>query len=281
MSIEALVRRHLPGWPQGSPGELHLAASCWLAVAEQLRALTDSTQGKVRGTAGSWRGAGRTAFDAEWTGLADAIRHASTQLDDLAKKLNNAADQLANAQHRYEVATGAAALTFTLGAAATLLTFGASDVAAADAAAAEITAAVAEAEAASSVIAVVLEVATEVAVEVATRFAVFAGIDLAAQTAIAAVVFPGSNPFSHLDLRSTISVATALASPELAGRGLATRVTVGGLTGVGLSAVSQEVGTGKFSPLQAIGDGIVSGAGAGFAGRAEVPPTDPAPPASG
>lgn len=261
MSIGSFITKHLPGFPQGNPGELHAAASTWTNVAGSLQTMVDDANGRIASLSASWQGSGKNAFEQEWGKLAGAIGDGCNELTGVASALNQAADKLADAQRRYDVATGAAVGTAIVGIGLTVFTFGASDVVAAGATTAEVTAAVEVATEAVTVAESLFASAVEIASGMISRFVVFLGVDLTAQAAISTVVFPDHNPFGHLNLSSAISVAGGMAIPEIPG-GATAQVGAGAALGAGQDALTQFLTTGKIDPGEVLFNGALGGAGA-------------------
>jgi WXG100 family type VII secretion target len=269
MSAISTITKHLPGWPQGSPGQIQDAAAIWRTAAGQLAAVTDEMQRQIDSLGATWQGPGKTSFMGEWTRLAAAAREAGARLEDLATSLSNFADQLLNAQRRYKEVEGAAAVTLVIGVATSFLTFGASDAAAGEAAAGEVSAAVGEAVEATSMAALALQAAEDIAIQIVTRFAVFSAVDLVAQGAISALVFPDHNPFSHLDLRAAPAAGLDQAAPELDLESPAAKMVAQGLTEGGFNAASQLAGTGHIDPIQVAGSSLHGVASAGLQGQGD------------
>ena len=263
VSVESVITKHLPGFPQGNPGELRVAASYWTSVAGGLRTLVDDTQGRIDSLSSSWQGGAKTAFEQEWTALASAVQQGCEEMGGVATALHQAADKLENAQHAYEVAVGAAAVTAIVGIAATFITFGASDAADVPVIEAEVAAATEVAAEATAAASTAFSAAVTIAQQIAVRFVVYLGVDLTAQAAISTVVFPDHNPFGHLNLDSAISVALGMAAaPELPGASGLVKVAVGGAAGAGSDALSQLITTGKVDPGEVLFNGALGAAGA-------------------
>jgi WXG100 family type VII secretion target len=264
VSVESVITKHLPGFPEGNPGELRVAASYWTSVAGGLRTLIDDTQGRIGSLSSSWQGGAKTAFEQEWTTLANAVQQGCEEMGGVATALHQAADKLENAQHAYEVAVGAAAVTAVVGIAATFITFGASDAADVPVIEAEVAAATEVAAEATAAASTAFSAAVTIAQQIAVRFVVYLGVDLTAQAAISTVVFPDHNPFGHLNLDSAISVALGMAAaPELPGASGLVKVAVGGAAGGGSDALSQLITTGKIDPGEVLFNGALGAAGAG------------------
>lgn len=262
LSVESIITKHLPGWPQGDPGELRAAANCWTTVTGSLRTMIEDTQGHISSLSASWEGNAKTAFEQEWSKLATAVQQGCDEMGGVATSLHQTADKLENAQHAYEVAVGAAAVTAVVGIAATFITFGASDEVSAVGVEAEVAAATEVAAEATAAASAALSAAVSIAQEIAVRFVVFLGVDLTAQAAISTVAFPDHNPFGHLNVDSAISIALGMVAPELPGAGALTKVAVGGLAGAGTDALSQEITAGKVDPAQVLFNGALGAAGA-------------------
>jgi WXG100 family type VII secretion target len=263
VSVESVITKHLPGFPQGNPGELRAAANCWTSVAGSLRTLIDDTQGRIGSLSSSWQGGAKTAFEEEWTTLANAVQQGCEEMGGVATALHQAADKLENAQHAYEVALGAAAVTAVVGIAATFITVGASDVAEAGAIEVEVAAATEVAAEATAAASTALSAAVTIAQQIAVRFVIYLGADLTAQAAISTVVFPDHDPFGHLNLDSAISVALGMAAvPELPGASGLVKVAAGGVAGAGTDTLSQLITTGKIDPGEVLFNGALGAAGA-------------------
>lgn len=259
MGIGDFITKHLPGFPQGNPGELHAAASTWTNVAGSLSTLVNDSQGRVASLSASWQGSGKDAFEQEWTKLAAAVRDGCDELTGVAAALDQAADKLADAQHRYEVAAGAAVATVAIGIGLTAFTFGASDGVAAEATTLEVGAAVEVATEAVTTAETLLAAAVNIASQMVTRFVVFLGVDLASQAAISTVVYPDHNPFGHIDLTSAVSLAAGAAIPIPGG--IVARIGAGAAVGAGQDALSQLLATGKVDPGEVLFNGAVGAAG--------------------
>jgi WXG100 family type VII secretion target len=262
LGVGDFITKHLPGFPQGNPGELHAAASTWSNVASSLRSLVDDSQGRIASLSASWQGRGKDSFEQEWIKLAAAVRDGCDELAGVAAALNQAADKLSEAQHRYEVTVGAAAGTVAVGVALTVFTFGASDGVAAGATAAEVGAAVEVATEAVTTAETLLASAVSIASQIATRFVVFLGVDLASQAAISTVVYSDHNPFGHLDFNSAISLAAGMAMPDIPG-GAVAQIGAGAAFGAGQDALTQLLTTGKVDPGEVLFNGALGGLGAG------------------
>ena len=262
VSVESVITRHLPGWPQGDPGELRAAANCWTAVAGGVRTLTEDSHSRIGALSASWQGGAKTAFEQEWTNLGGAVYQGCDELCNVANALHQAADKLENAQHAYEVAIGAAAVTAVVGIAATFITFGASDEVSAEAVAGDVAAAAEVAAEATAAASSALSALATIAQQMVARFVVFLGVDLTAQAGIGAVVYPDHNPFGHLNFDSALSVAAGMAIPGLpVGSGLA-KIAAGGVAGATADALAQEITTGKIDPGEILFNGALGAAGA-------------------
>jgi WXG100 family type VII secretion target len=259
MSVVSMITRHLPGWPAGSPGEIDDAAAVWRSVARQLGTLTDELHQQIGSLGASWQGPGKDSFTEEWTQLAAASEDACTQLEDLAARLRGSASRLRAAQQKYKEIEGAAAVTFAIGLAASVMTFGASDAAAGEMAASEVAAAAADAAEATSLVALALQAAQEIALQIVTRFVVFSAIDLGAQAAIAALVFPDHDPFAHWDVRAAVAAGVGQSSPELELASPGTTIVAQGLSDGTADAASQAIGTGHVDPAQVAGSAVLGG----------------------
>jgi len=262
VSVESFITKHLPGFPQGSPEELRAAADCWAGVAGSLRTTVDDAKGRINGLTGSWQGDGKNAFEVEWGKLADAVDQGCDEMSNVASQLRQAAGKLEDAQRAYEVAAGAAAVTAVVGVAFTLVTFGASDEAAGAGVAAEMAAAAEAAAEAATLATTAFSVALDIAVQICTRFVVFLGVDLTAQAAIGAIVYPDHDPLGHLNMRAAVAVAVGGAVPELPVSGL-TKIALAGATAAGFDAAGQEIATGHVDPGEVLFNGVVGGATAG------------------
>ncbi len=262
MGIGNFITSHLPGFPQGNPGELHAAASTWTNVAGSLRTTVDDAQGRIASLSASWQGSGKDAFEQEWTKLAASIHDGCDELTGVAAALNQAADKIAEAQHKYEVAAGAAAATAAVGIGLTVLTLGTSDVVGGVAEAGEVTAAVDAVAIATEAVATaetLLATAVDIASQMVGRFIVFLGVDLASQAAISTVVYPDHNPFGHLDLASAVSVAAGMAVPVPGGA--VAKIGAGAAIGAGQDALTQLLATGKVDPGEVLFNGAVGALG--------------------
>lgn len=260
MSVGSFITKHLPGFPQGNPGELQAAASTWSNVAGSLRTLADDSNGRIASLSASWQGKGKDSFAQEWSKLVAAVHDGCDELTGIASALNQAADKIADAQRRYEVAAGAAAATAVVGIGLTVFTFGASDAVAAEATAVEVGAAVEVAAEAATVTETLLTAAVNIATQMVTRFVVFLGVDLTAQAGISAVVDPDHNPFGLIDLSSAVSVAGGMAMPDIPG-GVAARIGAGAALGAGQDTLTQLLTTGKVDPGAVLFNGVLGGAG--------------------
>lgn len=262
VSVESVITRDLPGWPQGDPGELRAAANCWTTVAGGVRSLTEDTHSRIGALSASWQGDAKTAFEQEWTNLGGAVYQGCDELCNVANALHQAADKLESAQHAYEVAVGAATVTAVVGIAATFITFGASDEVAAGAVAGEVAAAAEVAAEATAAASSALSALATIAQQMVARFVVFLGVDLAAQGGIGAVVYPDHNPFGHINFDSALSVAVGMAMPGLAGGSGLARIAAGGVAGATADALAQEITTGKIDPGEILFNGALGAAGA-------------------
>lgn len=195
--------------------------------------------------------------------MGKAVHTGADEMDGLATSLRNAADKLEAAIDAYDVALAAAGITIAVGLAATIISFGTSDAAAGAAAGAEVEGAVIVAEEATSAASAALTAALAVARQIVVKFVVFLGVDLTAQAATSAIVYPDHNPFTHLDFKSAILVAGGMALPGAVGGSLTRQVLVNGVIGAGYDAAAQEITTGKIDPVQVLFSGA---AFAGFTG---------------
>lgn len=172
---------HLPGKPQGKPGEIHKAASAWRDIARVMGSNQATVIRAVHGLS-DWRGPSRDSFDRIWMQFSRDIDRATRQATDTARELDTYADKLLSAQHKYDAAAVSAGLLVTGGAVLTFVSFGISDVVMDSAAVAALSAAIAVAEeAVASFVASLVVFVTEfpqIAVAVAAGTSV-AAIDLA------------------------------------------------------------------------------------------------------
>jgi WXG100 family type VII secretion target len=199
VSGQPTITKYIPGYPYGSPGDLRFAASIWQAAASQLRTQIDDTERQIASLGRSWQGAAKTAFEDEWTRFAGAVKDGCGELSKMARALNNAADQLEDAQHTYEVQAAGIGLTIAVGVVFTPFTFGASDAAAAEAASVEIGAAVATAAEAGSIFEAALLLTLEMALELVGRFVINFAAIMAGQIGDNIISTDGRQPFQNLD----------------------------------------------------------------------------------
>ena len=269
MSVESFITKHLPGCPQGNPGELRAAADCWTNVAGSLRTTTDDAKGRIATLTASWQGSGKTAFEQEWGKLADAVNQGCDEMASVAQHLRKAADDLEAAQYAYQLAISAAAVTAVVGIGLTLVTFGASDAVAGEEVATEVGVAVDAAAEATSLAARLFSLACDIAVQLGRAFQVFGFVDLGADAAVGAIVSPDHNPLDHIDYTAVTALALGSLAPELRVGGPLAKIIFGGVAAGGVDAASQELTTGHIDPgevlfnagLGSLAAGAIVGAG--------------------
>jgi len=237
----------------------------------------------VSGLSQLWSGEGFDSFSREYEALRTAVSTGADEIRSLASSLDGLADQISEAQHRYDAALIAVGVTAVAGIGLTILTAGVSDEVALVAVEGEVGAAVAIAETATLSATALLQSAAAVARSLATRFLVNFGVSLGAQMVGDVIAFPDHNPFSHLDFANALITAgglTALGAiaPALARlpalqslpRGLA---NVGAMSaaGAGVDAASQQLTTGHIDPIQVLFTGGLAGLLAAAPGLSERP----------
>jgi hypothetical protein len=217
-----------------------------------------------------WSGDARRAFDAVWSQFSGHGTEASQHSQEMGDHLLKLGSQIEGAQHEWDLAVGAMAVSTAIGIGLTFLTFGISDAVAEGAA----TAAVGSMEAICAALDISLDAAMQVLLA-AIRIASQLAVKFTWQFSISVVSQEGANVVTGagLDMVDLIQAAE-FAGVSMVVPGLATKVTIGGskvfegasgavLTGALTDTAVQGVeGVTEGKPFNA-GEVVVSGALAG------------------
>jgi hypothetical protein len=261
------------GFPMRPPGDgkaVQDARHYWYELAQEIHGAFADLDRVISGM--RWSGASRTAFDARWAEFSGHGVEASQHSHEMGDHLFKVGNQIAEAQHEWDLAMGAMTASTAIGIGLTFVTFGVSDAVAEGAA----TAAVGTMEAICAALNVGLDAALQVlaaAIRVATQLAVkFSwqyGIDLVSQEAANMVEARGLGNLDFIQAAEFAGVSTVVP-------GLASRVTIGGakvlegasgaiLTGAVTDAGVQGiegVAEGKaFNPAEVVASGLLAGTG--------------------
>jgi hypothetical protein len=269
-----------PAKPGGDPQALDEAARAW----HDLAAGIDEAFAEVGAalSQSSWSGDAARAWAQRWEEYRGHGVSAANHGQEFGDELRTLARRIDEAQHEWEIALGAVAVSTAIGIGLTAFTFGISNVAARAAATAAVTGMEAACALFGGAIAAATEamaVAAEVAAQLAVRFAVQFGVNLAAQAGSAGFErFTRGEPLTFGDLhpgQAALYAGAAVVLPGAAGR-----LTVGGkavlaspagsfatdvAVGMGTDALAQEVeGAGRgrgFDAGEVVGTGLLGGIG--------------------
>lgn len=238
----------------------------------------DALNLRVSTLTSGWQGADKDAFLQEWQKFQKATTDLTQQVDAVAEKIDQYADELAAAQHKYNDRLAVAGIIAAVGIAGTVITFGASDEGAAAGVAAAVGSAVAAAEDAIATAVSALGVISDVLPGIVARLTVLFGANLAVQGAAGSIAYPDHNPFDHLNYVSALESAGAMfvfgGTTGLLGKlgptegvsGFTLAVGGVGLTSAALDAATQELENGRVNPVEVLFAGATAGAteGAGL-----------------
>ncbi|WP_426571361.1 RNase A-like domain-containing protein [Aquihabitans sp. McL0605] len=207
---------HLPGKPQGNPGNIHHAADAWNTAARTIETAERDIASVIRGQMCDWEGSSRHSFDLEAKKMTDAMEELASSFRKLSGRLDHFADKLHDSQNKYNIAVAAAGVTAVVGIGLTVFTFGGSDAAAGAAVAAEVGGAVEIATGAAAVLttevgalaladAAFPVVATETAVAATTSGVALvetAGLDVAAAASEEEAAIGGASEAGELGVEN-------------------------------------------------------------------------------
>ncbi|GIM95620.1 HNH endonuclease [Paractinoplanes toevensis] len=279
MGLTDVIEKHLPGYPHGKPGEIRDAAASFRNLATGIGNLADRGQSSVSTQTEGWDDPVKTAFIDEWNNFRSGLNDVSGQIREVADRLDSLADDLANAQHKYNSALVAVGVTAAVGIGLTVITFGVSDEVAGAAVAAEVATVAAAVEETVGVGAALLSSAGAMIGQISTRLVIFFTADVAAQSVADTIVYPDHNPVSHIDLETAgITAASMVALGGAAGLfgkigatgtapNLAARVGGVGLTSAGLDAATQQLTNHKINMAEVGFAGLTGAAGERLAAR--------------
>lgn len=270
---EELITRYLPGRPQGRPDDI-------LALAVEIRGLREGILRAVDGAnqgastaMQSWTGSASVAFHDEWSQFASEVKTFGTSLDQCATQIEQYASSLREAQQAYDQALIAVGVTVVVGLLLTTVTFGASDVAAGEAIAAEVATASAMVARLVAVAEVGLRALAQELAAIFPRLLIkFAVPAVSGQIVSSLVVYQGENPLDHFHLDQAIlnaalpagggALASGVEKLGLTGlRNVAAHMAAqGGLTGA-VDAGGQLLRSGKIDFNELL---FATGVGAGF-----------------
>lgn len=284
MGVEEAIEQHLPGYPEGEPGDIRDAARAFEAAASSLEWVFGSLTSEVAGVNSSWQAADYDAFRQEFAEFRATAAEFEGQLRDTATQLYRMADELEAAQTEYRNALIEIGISVALGVAFSVITFGAGSGASAAVVAARVAVVIKTITSLRTAVAVALRLGAEFVRHITPRLAVFAGSDIAAQAVSGAITRPDHNPIKGIDLQqSAIVAASGVAAGGLSGlfgrlaqsssplRQAGARTAGGALGSVGVDVGQQAALTGKVDTRQVVVTGLLDGAGS----RSSKPGADP------
>ncbi|MEU4242405.1 WXG100 family type VII secretion target [Actinoplanes sp. NPDC026619] len=197
MGIGDIKKYVIPEKPKGHPDQIDDAAAQWSYYAAHLQGTMDQARSNVLGQIGSWHGEARTAFEQSWTEFAASVDDGCKQMEDVAKKLRSAADDLRVALLAYDAAVAG----LVVGAVVTIATLGVGAPEAGAADVAEVTLAVTAAAAAQSAARTALLALADFAAVLAARFVVNFAENVAFEATLNAVARSDHDPTANIHYR--------------------------------------------------------------------------------
>jgi hypothetical protein len=234
--------------PAGDGKAVQDAGHHWYELAQEIHGAFADLDRVISGI--QWSGDGRTAFDARWAEFSGHGTEASQHSHAMGDHLVRLGNQITDAQHEWDLAMTAMTASTAIGIGLTFVTFGISDVAAEEAAAASV--------GTMEAVCAALDISLEAAVQVLA-----AAIRVAAQLAVRFSWQLGINVISQ----ETANVVTGRGLDDL-NLGRAADAAVGGAAGgAGISASVVEEGEGIVAgETEALGEAETAAAGEGGVG---------------
>ncbi|MGZ4625567.1 MAG: WXG100 family type VII secretion target [Kineosporiaceae bacterium] len=284
----SLMDRFLP--PPGAPGAVRQGARCWRVTADRLDHITQALRhgSAVLGT--SWEGPARSAYDRQSGGFLDAVVQAVGLLRRYADGLDELARGIEQAQDEYHQRIGMVVGTAVLGGLLTAVTATLSDEAAAGAITAEM-ALVSElaTTAAEQAVAVLASLGAQAAA-LAARWALLAGVMVAADGVSGVIVYGDADPLRHVHWAEDVefalvgAVAVPMGAALVSGvarsggaalstgvAGVATRLAIGGAAMAGANGLVRTALRQGVDP----GELVMAALPFGRAGRGRMPGVAP------
>ncbi|MGZ4602454.1 MAG: WXG100 family type VII secretion target [Kineosporiaceae bacterium] len=284
----SLMDRFLP--PPGAPGAVRQGARCWRVTADRLDHITQALRhgSAVLGT--SWEGPARSAYDRQSGGFLDAVVQAVGLLRRYADSLDELARGIEQAQDEYHQRIGMVVGNAVLGGLLTAVTATLSDEAAAGAITAEM-ALVSElaTTAAEQAVAVLASLGAQAAA-LAARWALLAGVMVAADGVSGVIVYGDADPLRHVHWAEDVefalvgAVAVPMGAALVSGvarsggaalstgvAGVATRLAIGGAAMAGANGLVRTALRQGVDP----GELVMAALPFGRAGRGRMPGVAP------
>jgi uncharacterized protein YukE len=184
--------------PPGAPGVVRVGADRWRQAADRLHGVENELRSRSAVLTASWLGPARAAFDGQTGGVLDAVASAVGLLRRYAEVLDDLADGIERAQDEYHQRIGMVVGTAVVGGLLTAVTATVSDEVAAGAVTAEMAAVTGIATTAAEQAVALLSSLAAQAAALAARWAVFAGVAMAADGASGMIVHRDADPFAYV-----------------------------------------------------------------------------------